>query len=52
MEYRAVRNMLSDLAMKVLWNLDVAEASGDTAEHHIHVWKDDGVVKVEIRKVR
>jgi len=51
-EYEALKTMIGDLGMAVVWQPAVHQANGDTAWHHVHAWREAGVTKVEIRKVR
>lgn len=52
-EREAVKNMVANLVIAVLWDPSTREAEGDTGEHHIRVWKENAVrVMAEIRKVR
>ena len=51
-EKQAVRHMVGDLAVEVLWSPRVKHASGDTELHHVEVWQEEGKVVIEVKKVR
>ena len=48
----AVQNVVGDLVATVLWEPRVASGEAYTELHHIKVWKEEGCVKAEVRKVR
>ena len=45
----AVKLVVSDLVINCLWNPEVAEGHGETAEHDIKAWRDKGIVRVEVK---
>ena len=51
-EKKAIGNIIADLIVGVLWDPKTVSAEGDTELHHVKVWKADGCVRVEIRRVR
>ena len=48
----AVKNIIADLIVEVLWDPKTIEAESDTEQHHVKVWKKNGYVKAEIRQIR
>lgn len=48
-EKEAVKAIVADLTTTCLWNPQVAEAHGETAEHDIKAWREDGAVKLIVR---
>lgn len=51
-EKGAVRQMVGDLVIAVLWQPAVHRAEGDTVLHHINVWREQGHIMAKIQKVR
>lgn len=48
-EKEAVRAVVADLVITCLWNPEIGEVHGETAEHDIRVWKDKGIVSAEVK---
>jgi len=51
-EKQAVKTLVGELIIAVLWQPACHKAEGDTDLHHIHVWREPGCIKAEIKKVR
>lgn len=51
-EKYAVKNLVANLVISVLWDKQAVAAEGDTELHHVKVWREEGVVKAEVAKVR
>ena len=51
-EKKELHNVIADLMLAILWEPNKTEGEADTAEHHIKVWKHEGSVYAEVRKVR
>uniref|UniRef100_A0A6H1ZQD3 Uncharacterized protein n=2 Tax=viral metagenome TaxID=1070528 RepID=A0A6H1ZQD3_9ZZZZ len=50
-EKSAVKNMIGELVVQVLWSPGVMGAEGDTKEHQLRVYKKENCVIAEVRKV-
>jgi len=50
-EKLVVLTMVGELVVELLWNSRAYEASASTNEHHIRVWKEDEVVRAEVRRM-
>ena len=51
-EKKEISQVITDLIMEVLWHPRIPEATGDTGQHHVRVWKENGCVHAEVRRVR
>jgi len=51
-EKYAVKTLVANLVISVLWDKKTMAAEGDTELHHVAVWKEEGRVKAEVMKVR
>jgi len=49
-EKEDVREVLADVVITCLWNPEVTETCGETDKHYIRAWKEEGMVKAEIRR--
>ena len=48
-EKDAVKLIVGDLVATCLWNPEITECHGDTKEHDITVWREEGVVKALVK---
>jgi len=49
LEKESVKVIVADLVATCLWHPEVIEAHGETAGHDIKAWREDGMVKAEVR---
>ena len=49
-EKDTVRRILQDLVIEIMWNPLAVEGHSETREHDVRVWKDNGEIKVIIRR--
>jgi hypothetical protein len=49
-EKEAVKVIVADLVATCLWHPEVAEAHGETVEHDIKAWREEGIVKAEVKR--
>jgi len=45
----SVKHLIPDLVIHCLRDSRVVEAHGETNEHDIKAWRDNGIVKAEVR---
>jgi len=48
-EREAVKSLVADLVIECLWDSRAVEAHGETNEHDIKAWRDNGIVRAEVR---
>ena len=49
-EREAVMSIVADLVITCLWQPEVVEAHGETLEHDIITWRDNGIVRAEVKR--